>query len=112
MGELLTRVSRIIESINASLEITRSDYLEVKKSQKETVKKIFGGKHTGENWDVRECMNEIFGRTLTEEEFNWFYPLYALGFQTGRGVGLASKKQALESMKSQFTQKESKNTTG
>jgi hypothetical protein len=100
LGELSepdNTVAELSQSVEVRLADTKADYSYVEKQQNEIVRTIFGKKFTGD-WGVRECMNKLFERQLTDDEFAQFYPLYRLGFQTGRGVGLASKRQTLEFM--------------
>jgi|WetSurMetagenome_2_1015567.scaffolds.fasta_scaffold24903_6 hypothetical protein len=84
-----------IESIEIDISILDSDYERLEKERVQTVKNILGKKHNGK-LSVKECMTGLFGE-LTDDDFEKYYQLYALGFQTGRLLGYTNKRRTLES---------------
>jgi len=104
---MIGEMQKLKEHIEVSLEVAKEDITKQKKIRTEIVKQIYGKKHTGE-WSVREVMNKIIGKTVTDDEFDKYYPLYTLGYQTGRCVGLASKKETLKFLLVYFRPKKAK----
>lgn len=87
-------IADLTESLRLDAEIATEDQQKVRDEQEQTIKRILGRDHSGK-LHVHEAMNGIFGRTLDKTEFEKYYPIYVLGFQTGQSLIYAKMLRSL-----------------
>jgi hypothetical protein len=90
-------LTELLERAECELACIKIDQTQLIDDRNKTLKKIYGKKYyEPDHFSVRGVMNEIFGHILIEKEFETYYPIYVLGFTTGRLLGFSGREYPLK----------------